>query len=87
MSDILFEFEAPKQKEIIEQKKGKGVAYMFISAAFFTASAAMLKVLYLNSDISTYEFTYWQSIVIGVLNLFWFKMYHKDHLLVRDDMR
>lgn len=58
-SDIIFEFEAPKKKEILEQKKGKGMLYMFISAAFFTASAALLKFLYINSDISTYEFTYW----------------------------
>ena len=86
-SDIIFEFEAPKTKEILEQKKGKGMVYMFISAAFFTASAALLKFLYLNSDISTYEFTYWQSIVIGILNLFLFKTYQKDHMLVRDDMR
>jgi hypothetical protein len=59
MSNSYYEFEAPKQKELNEQKKGKGVTYMFISAAFFTASAAMLKVLYLNSGINTYEFTYW----------------------------
>ena len=58
-SDIIFEFEAPKMKEILEQKKGKGMWYMLISAAFFTASAALLKFLYINSDISTYEFTYW----------------------------
>jgi drug/metabolite transporter (DMT)-like permease len=63
------------------------MVYMFISAAFFTASAALLKFLYLSSDISTYEFTYWQSIVIGILNLFLFKTYQKDHMLVRDDMR
>ena len=59
-SDIIFEFEAPKKKkEILEQKTVKGMLYMFISAAFFTASAALLKFLYINSDISTYEFTYW----------------------------
>jgi drug/metabolite transporter (DMT)-like permease len=86
-SDILFEFEAPKTKDIVEQKNCKGMLYMFISAAFFTTSAALLKYLYLYSDISTYEFTYWQSIVIGILNLFLFKTYQKDHMLVRDDMR
>ena len=58
-SDIIFEFEAPKKKLILDQKKGKGMLYMLISAAFFTASAALLKFLYINSDISTYEFTYW----------------------------
>lgn len=48
---------------------------MFISAIFFTTSAALLKYLYMSSDISTYEFTYWQSIVMGILNLFLFKTY------------
>jgi hypothetical protein len=60
---------------------------MFISAAFFTASAALLKYLYLNSAINTYEFTYWQSLVMAALNLFLFKTFNKDHMLVRDDMR
>ena len=53
----------------------------------FTASAFLLKYFYLNSQISTYEFTYWNSIVMGALNLFLFKTYQKDHMLVRDDMR
>lgn len=61
--------------------------YMFISAFFFTVSAFGLKMLYLNSDINTYEFTYWNSIVIGILNLIMFKSYDRDHLLVRDDIR
>ena len=48
---------------------------MFISAAFYTATACLLKYLYLNSAISTYEFAYWSSIVIGILNLILFKIY------------
>ncbi len=60
---------------------------MFLSAILFTASAFLLKYFYLNSQISTYEFTYWNSIVMGVLNLFLFKTAQKDHMLVRDDMR
>ena len=60
---------------------------MFISAVFYTTTACLLKYLYLNSAINTYEFTYWSSIVIGILNLVMFKLYHRDHMLVRDDMR
>jgi len=63
------------------------MVYMLISAIFFTASAFGLKMLYLYSDINTYEFTYWNSIVMMILNLFMFKSYDRDHLLVRDDMR
>lgn len=48
---------------------------MFISAAFYTATACLLKYLYLNSAINTYEFAYWSSIVIGILNLILFKTY------------
>lgn len=61
--------------------------YMLISAILFTLSAFFLKLLYLYSDINTYEFTYWQSIVMGILNLSLFKAYNRDHMLVRDDMR
>ena len=61
--------------------------YMLISAGFYTLTAFLLKLLYLNSDISTYEFTYWQSMIMIVMNLVSFKQAGKDHLLVRDDMR
>lgn len=74
-SNIVFEFEPPKAKEIVEQKKGKGLGYMFVSAFFYTTTACLLKYLYLNSAISTYEFAYWSSIVIGILNLLLFKIY------------
>lgn len=61
--------------------------YMFISALFYTLMAFLLKLLYLNSDISTYEFTYWQAMIMVIMNLVSFKQTGKDHLLVRDDMR
>ena len=61
--------------------------YMLLSAIFYTLMAFFLKMLYLHSDINTYEVTYWQAIVIGLLNFVMFKAAKKDHLLVRDDMR
>lgn len=70
-----------------EQKGSKGMMYMFISALFYTLMAFLLKLLYLNSDISTYEFTYWQAMIMVIMNLVSFKQTGKDHLLVRDDMR
>ncbi len=56
--------------------------YMLISAMFFSLMAFLLKLLYLNSHCSTYEVTYWQSIIMMVLNFSLFKVYSKDHLLV-----
>jgi drug/metabolite transporter (DMT)-like permease len=79
----------PKDKEPVhnESKRSKGMFYMLIAAICFTICAFLLKLLYLNSNINTYEFTYWNSIVMGILNLILFKYNNKDHLLVRDDMR
>jgi len=57
-SKIEFEYEAPVKHEVREQKGSKGILYMFISAMFYTVMATLLKVLYLNSNISTYEVTY-----------------------------
>lgn len=70
-----------------ESKGSKGMFYMLLSALCFTVTAFLLKLMYLNSNISTYEFTYWNSIVIGILNLALVKYNHRDHLLVRVDMR
>ncbi len=85
---IDFEFKAPEQeKEHSESKGSKGMSYMLVSAIFFSLTAWRLKVLYMESDINSYEFTYWQSIVMALLNLGMFKAYDKDHLLVREDMR
>jgi drug/metabolite transporter (DMT)-like permease len=87
---ISFKYELnPKDEEPVhsESKGSKGMFYMLIAAICFTVSAFLLKLLYLKSNINTYEFTYWNSIVMGILNLFLFKYNNKDHLLVRDDMR
>ena len=86
-SKIEFEYEAPVKHEVREQKGSKGIMYMFISAMFYTVMATLLKILYLNSNITTYEVTYFQAIVMAILNFALFKAYSKDHLLVRDDMR
>lgn len=61
--------------------------YMFISTIFYTLMAFFLKLMFIKSYITTYEFTYFQAIVMVVLNFGMFKAYGKDHLLVRDDMR
>jgi drug/metabolite transporter (DMT)-like permease len=85
--EIVFQYEAPVVHVSREQKGSKGIMYMLISAVFYTIMATLLKILYLNSNISTYEVTYFQSIVMVILNFSLFKAYDKDHLLVRDDMR
>ena len=81
-SKIEFLYEAKKKKVVREQKGAKGMIYMFISALFVSLMAFLLKLLYLNSNCSTYEVTYWQSIIMMVLNFSLFKVYSKDHMLV-----
>ena len=74
-SKIDFKYEMKKKKLIRDQKGAKGILYMLVSAAFFSLMAFILKLLYLHSDINTYEVTYWQSLVIGILNFSLFKVY------------
>jgi drug/metabolite transporter (DMT)-like permease len=75
------------KKILTEQKGVKGMVYMLISALFFSVMAFILKLLYLNSDINTYEVTYWQAILMGILNFILFKTYAKDHLSVPENLR
>lgn len=58
-SKIDFNYEPQKKKIHREQKGAKGMIYMLISACFFSLLAFFLKLLYLNSNIGTYEVTYW----------------------------
>lgn len=58
-SKIEFIYEPKKKKVSKEQKGAKGMIYMLISACFFSLMAFFLKLLYLNSNVSTYEVTYW----------------------------
>lgn len=86
-SKIEFLYEPPKKKIVREQKGAKGMIYMAISSACFSLMAFLLKILYLKSSVSTYEVTYWQSIIIAFLNFTLFKVYSKDHLEVPQNMR
>jgi drug/metabolite transporter (DMT)-like permease len=86
-SKIEFLYEPKKKKVHREQKGAKGMIYMLISACFFSLMAFFLKLLYLNSSVSTYEVTYWQSIFMMTLNFMLFKVYKKDHLQVPMNMR
>ena len=61
--------------------------YMLISAVFFSFMAFLLKTLYINSNISTFEVTYWQSLMMGAFNFSLFKLYSKDHLDVPYNQR
>lgn len=74
-SKIQFDYKPPKKKTIKEQKGVKGMLYMLVAAMFFSLMAFILKLLYLHSDINTYEVSYWQSMIMGILNFFLFKMY------------
>ena len=60
---------------------------MLISALFFSLMAFILKKLYQTSAISTYEVTYWQSMIMITLNFSLFKVYQKDHMQVPSAMR
>lgn len=79
--------ELNKEQIHSENKGSKGMVYMAISALCYTFMAFFLKVLYLNSDVNTYEFTYWSSMIMGLFNFSLFKSAGRDHLLVRDDLR
>jgi drug/metabolite transporter (DMT)-like permease len=61
--------------------------YMLISSACFSLMAFVLKVLYNHSDINTYEVTYWQSIMMAIMNFSLFKAYQKDHMQVPQHLR
>lgn len=61
--------------------------YMAISSAAFSLMAFLLKMLYLKSSVSTFEVTYWQSIMMGFLNFTLFKVYTKDHMQVPRHLR
>jgi drug/metabolite transporter (DMT)-like permease len=80
--------ELTKKNRVHSESKGsKGIFYMAISALCMTLVAFVLKILYLNSDVNTYEFTYWSSIIMAIFNFSLFKSAGRDHLLVRDDLR
>ena len=61
--------------------------YMLISAIFFSIMSFILKLLYLHSEINTYEVTYWQSMMMMIFNFGMFKAFGQDHLKVPDKMR
>ena len=56
-----------KAPPVIKNKGAKGILYMVISAFSFSMMAFILKKLYLNSNISAYEVTYWQNIILVIL--------------------
>ena len=67
-SKLEFVYEPKKKKVVKEQKGAKGMIYMSISAACYASMAFFLKKLYIHSSVSTFEVTYWQSIVMIILN-------------------
>lgn len=56
-----------KAAPVIKNKGAKGIFYMAISACSFSMMAFVLKKLYMNSNISAYEVTYWQNIILVIL--------------------
>ena len=60
---------------------------MAISSAAYTMMAFLLKLLYMKSSVSTFEVTYWQSVMMATLNFILFKAYNQDHLKVPMHMR
>lgn len=60
---------------------------MVISAFSFSMMAFVLKKLYLNSNISAYEVTYWQNIILIVLYYGMLRSLRQDFLKVPDDLR
>ena len=74
-SKIDFDFKPNSKKVIREQKGAKGMIYMAISSACFSLMAFLLKILYIDTNVSTFEVTYWQSMMMGALNFPLFKAY------------
>jgi drug/metabolite transporter (DMT)-like permease len=60
---------------------------MLISSLFFSMMAFLLKLLYINSEVTTYEVTYWQSLIMIFLNMVLFRVYKKDHMEVPKGLR
>mmetsp|Transcript_35083 Transcript_35083/g.26196 ORF Transcript_35083/g.26196 Transcript_35083/m.26196 type:complete len:138 (+) Transcript_35083:133-546(+) len=66
----------------------KGMVYMSIAALSYSLNAFFLKLLYLHSDgITAYEVTYWQNILMIVLNFGWMKLVEKDPFQVPQGLR
>ena len=56
----------------------KGMIYMAISALFFSIMALLLKVLYTYSEITAYEVTYWQNLLMTIAQYLMMRLVKKD---------
>lgn len=65
----------------------KGMVYMAISALSYCLQAFILKILYLNSNVTAYEVTYWQSMIVIVFEYTMIRSLKKDHFKVPADLR
>lgn len=82
------EYVAPiKLPPVIKNKGAKGIFYMMISAFSFSMVAFILKSLYMHSNISAYEVTYWQNIMLIVLYYGMLRSLRQDLFKVPEDLR
>ena len=72
---------APKQKGM------KGMVYMAIAAVNFSLMAFFMKMLFLNSEITAYEVTYWQNLMTIFFNYIWIRMIDRDPFQVPQGLR
>lgn len=61
--------------------------YMAISALCYSMLAFLLKMLYLHSKVTAYEVTYWQNIVMVVMNYTWMRAIKRDPFQVPQGLR
>jgi len=61
--------------------------YMLISSIAASLMAFILKELYLYSNVTAFEVTYWQSMIIIIVEYIMLKWSKKDQFKVPDDIR
>ena len=80
--------EAKAAQSLTPKQKGmKGMIYMMISSITAALMAFILKELYLNSNITAFEVTYWQSMIIILVEYVMLKWSKKDIFNVPDGIR
>src|SRR3569833_2701731 len=65
----------------------KGMLYMAIAALFYSTLAFLLKALYIKSTINAFEVTYFQNILMVIMNYVWMRAKHRDPFTVPRGLR
>ena len=60
---------------------------MAIAALFYSTLAFLLKALYIKSTINAFEVTYFQNILMVIMNYVWMRAIHRDPFTVPRGLR